>query len=379
MIRSTFDRITLALLLGGIAVSASAQTNSSPTLYAGDPAPSIQVQTWVRGAPITRFEPGKVYVLDFWATWCGGCIISFPHISGIAAKYNGKVTFISIDSNEEIGSSDKKEIDSVAAVKAFLQTPEGQALKLNVAVDGPSHSMWNSWISGLHRMGLPTTFVIDQEGKVAWEDVNLDHLEWVLDEVLAKKWDRTRAAAAQKERDVAEDSMMKWAMAKSGADKKSALQNMLAVSNKFAKEFPERKGATGTYKVLAYIESDKSKLMGALEEIALEAHPRYLDLNDAAGLTLREKDLSKETYAAAANLLERCLGNEYPAVNTCGKTIGTYSELADAYHRAGDQKRAISSQEQALALANETKVSAEQVKKLQKDLEAYKSGEKGGS
>jgi thiol-disulfide isomerase/thioredoxin len=30
---------------------------------------------------------GKVVVLDFWATWCGPCISSFPHTQKLAAKY----------------------------------------------------------------------------------------------------------------------------------------------------------------------------------------------------------------------------------------------------------------------------------------------------
>jgi thiol-disulfide isomerase/thioredoxin len=372
MIRSNFARATLALLCG-VAASVNAQMNPNPTFHIGDQAPPIQVQGWVRGTPLIQFEPGKVYVLDFWATWCGGCVISFPHISGIAEKYKNKVTFVSIDSNEEIGWPDKKDIDSVADVKAFLQKPEGQALKLNVAVDGPTHSMWNTWIAGLHRVGLPSTFVIDQEGKVAWVDVNLDHLEWVLDEVLAKKWDRTRAAAAQRERDSAEDSMMKWAMTEDNADKKTSLKAMLDASEKFAKDFPERKGATGTYKVLAYLELDRDELPAVLEEIAAAQHPRYLDLNDAAGLTLREKTLSKETYAAAAKVLERCLGNEYPAANTCGKTVATYAELADAYNRAGDHNSAVANQEKALALVTKEKTTADQVQKLQADLKKYKA------
>jgi hypothetical protein len=208
-------------------------------------------------------------------------------------------------------------------------------------------------------------------------DVNLDHMEWVLDEVLAKKWDRSRAAAAAKERNAAEDLMLKWAMTKDPAEKKVAVKAMLDASEKFEKDFPERKSSVETYKFLALMELDRSKVAAHLEQIAADPHPRYLDLNDTAGLTLREKDLSKETYAAAAKVLERCMHNEFPAVNTCGKTVPTYESLADAYNRAGDRNRAVASQEKALALAKETNLAADQIEKLQSKLKEYKATASG--
>ena len=85
----------LAMSLPGVG-----QYKNTPTLKIGDPAPQIKVEGWARGEAITSFEKGKVYVLDFWATWCGGCIASFPHISFVANKYRGKVRFCSVDSYE---------------------------------------------------------------------------------------------------------------------------------------------------------------------------------------------------------------------------------------------------------------------------------------
>jgi thiol-disulfide isomerase/thioredoxin len=36
-----------------------------------------------------RAEGGKVVVLDFWATWCGPCVESFPQMRDLVALYRG--------------------------------------------------------------------------------------------------------------------------------------------------------------------------------------------------------------------------------------------------------------------------------------------------
>ncbi len=378
MNRSGFFRCGLAPVLMLIAVSASAQYNKNPTLKIGDPAPPVKVQTWLRGQPVTHFETGKVYVLDFWATWCGGCIISFPHISEIANKYKSRVSFSSIDTYEAIGDTEKKE-DPVVKVSKFLKTPPGRNLKLSVAVDGGSNAMWNAWIKPLRRAGLPTTYVIDQEGKIAWMDVNLDHLEWVLDQVLARKWDRQQAAVIMQQRDAIDDMWMNAMRGMGGPPTDGQLTSeqikgnrvVLAASEEFEKQFPDRKDVVAFYKFMALLVLDRDRLPSILEQMAADPRSRYINLSDAAGLCMRRKDLSAPTYAAVVKVLERCLRNEHPQPNTCGKNVSGYERLAAAYEMAGEPAMAAVSIEKAILLASEKKVPAAQIEKLRQSLYRY--------
>src|SRR5579871_321929 len=68
-------------------------------LAMGDPAPKIMVAKFVKGEPVTKFEKGKFYVVEFWATWCGPCRVSIPHLTELQKKYKD-VTFIGVSAFE---------------------------------------------------------------------------------------------------------------------------------------------------------------------------------------------------------------------------------------------------------------------------------------
>src|SRR5215471_5656015 len=77
--------ILLALFPGTLAFSAAAAT-----LKVGDPAPKLQTGKWVQGEPVKEFAKGKAYIVEFWATWCGPCRISIPHLNEIHNKFKDK-------------------------------------------------------------------------------------------------------------------------------------------------------------------------------------------------------------------------------------------------------------------------------------------------
>ncbi|GIW74420.1 MAG: hypothetical protein KatS3mg103_0942 [Phycisphaerales bacterium] len=57
----------------------------------GHPMPEMTI-TWSSDPSIRSFDDlkGKVVVLDFWATWCGPCIASFPKVQELKDHYAGK-------------------------------------------------------------------------------------------------------------------------------------------------------------------------------------------------------------------------------------------------------------------------------------------------
>src|SRR3569833_317608 len=115
-----FKRLNIQLLplFCIIAVITHAQSDQSPLLIIGDPAPPLRVREWLKGTPVQSLEKGKVYVVEFWATWCIPCIAGMPHLSDLARKYKDNVTVIGID----IYESKARPVKSDKKVKAFVDS-----------------------------------------------------------------------------------------------------------------------------------------------------------------------------------------------------------------------------------------------------------------
>ena len=139
----------------------------------GDKAPLITDLEWLKGEPVPKFKKGKIYVIDLWATWCGPCVRTMPHLTELAEKYrDDDVVVIAINVNEEAaldaGDPDIDPDEVTARVKEFIEDNE-DIMGFHVAMEDPvAKSFHQSWLLASGYKGIPTSFVIDQEGRLAW-------------------------------------------------------------------------------------------------------------------------------------------------------------------------------------------------------------------
>ena len=160
-----FRPATIAKPAGAPAAPAAAAAKPAQppvTLHVGDAAPALQVDKWLKGEPVKKFEPGKIYVIECWATWCGPCIAAMPHVTKMAAKYKDKgVIVIGVDVWER----------DMSKPEPFVKE-QGDRMGYNVVMDdlsgGAPGAIASTWLQAAGRNGIPCSFLIDRTGRIAW-------------------------------------------------------------------------------------------------------------------------------------------------------------------------------------------------------------------
>src|SRR5262249_38223458 len=117
----TVALVGLVAAVGGADNPTPAQdkkANPPATLKVGDPAPPLKASKWLQGSEVRAFEPGKVYVVEFWATWCGPCIAFMPDLAELQVQYKGRgVTCIGFTARDLLGVPGNTEEKVAAFVK----------------------------------------------------------------------------------------------------------------------------------------------------------------------------------------------------------------------------------------------------------------------
>lgn len=169
----------------------AAPEDKGPTLKVGDKAPALEVEKFLKGTPVTKFEEGKVYVVEFWATWCPPCLKSIPHLTELQAKFADKgLTIIGVDVSEDRRAPyDDTTADTVGK---FIEG-QGEKMVYTVAFDGASKKMDKAYMEASRSQGIPTAFIIDGKGVVAYIGHPME-MESTLESVVAGKHDIKKLA-----------------------------------------------------------------------------------------------------------------------------------------------------------------------------------------
>ncbi|MDP3831882.1 MAG: TlpA disulfide reductase family protein, partial [Ignavibacteriaceae bacterium] len=122
------------------------------------PAPDFTLLN-LNGAEIDLTSlKGKTIVIDFWATWCGPCLVSFPGLQKAVNKFKDdeSVQFLFVNTWENV--TEKK--------TNATQFIEKNNYTFNVLMDEQ-----NEVVAKFKVEGIPTKFVIDKEGNIRFKSV----------------------------------------------------------------------------------------------------------------------------------------------------------------------------------------------------------------
>ena len=142
--------------------------SSNELLRRGTPAPDFSLLD-LRGESHTRDSfRGRWILLNFWGTWCAGCMDEIPALNYLSLHYQSKLTVVSVAMN-----------DSPETLKKFLaQQPLSYVVLLGGSFD-------DSFARAYNVHGAPTNVIIAPNGDVRFVGVGLISLKRAVQTVAA--------------------------------------------------------------------------------------------------------------------------------------------------------------------------------------------------
>jgi thiol-disulfide isomerase/thioredoxin len=340
-VRKLLTALTLAGLITANAVADDKKPDpdkkkETTPLKVGDAAPQLKVSKWLQGKEVPEFAAGKIYIVEFWATWCGPCIVMMPHLSEMQSEYKDKGLTV-------IGFTAKDPNNTEEKVSTFV-TKRGPKLGYTFAY-ADNRDTYDAWMNAAGQNGIPCSFVVDQKGKLAY----IGHpmfLGEVLPKVIAGSWNIVQGATelAEAEKDV--DALFGKFNGSDGAATLKALEEFETKRPGLAK-IPYFTGP----KISLLI---KVKRFDDAKKMADEVLAKAIEQDDSGTLRGLAAALASPEAKAEKGFTERSLKAADEFLKVAGdKDLSALLTAAQAYFAAGDKEKARSFGKQAIDVAPE--------------------------
>ncbi len=342
-------------------------------LMVGDAAPAISVSAWARGNSINSLAKGQVYVVEFWATWCGPCLESIPHLTDLQRKYGSQVMIIGISvwesEPQNVPAFIKKmgsKMDYAVAQDLVPQFPPEVKSKPRFALENGKSSV--DWLvaSGWDENGIPVAFVIDRAGRIAWIGEPLGgSLDTPLEEVIAGRWNTDQRAEVYAKQAVIDKKVRHILREMNTAFDIKEYDRAIRLSEE-AMALDPAQGHLAGFKfevLLAHKKDLASAYRYATEE--LKSNTFYAALGQMAWIIIFEDSRTRpEDINLAKSLATRA--NELSK----GSRPGIQNTLARIAYLEKDYRRAVELQERAIELVKDDETKSEFRKTLAEYIKA---------
>jgi len=314
-------------------------------LSVGDDAPALKASKWMQGDEVKKFDKDKVYVVEFWATWCGPCIVMMPHVGELQEQYKKDVTIIGFSSKDPSNTEDK--------VAEFVKK-RGPKLKYTFAYED-SRDTYDAWMTASGQRGIPCSFVVDKAGKIAYIGHPM-YLDVVLPKVIGGKWKGKDSLDEIKEIEKEVTAMFKVV---NGKDADEALEKLAAFEKKYPDmaKIPYFVGPKMTQMVKAKKTDDAQKFA----EKTLDSAVKYGDTMTMASVSQAMRAAGKDNKELMALSLKAA---EAMLKAAGDKDVFALYTMAETQFAKGDREKAKEYGKKAVEAAEDDRTKTFLEKKL---------------
>lgn len=320
---------------------------------------------------IRTFEKGKVYVVEFWATWCKPCNAEMLHLSALATEYKGKVTILGINVYED-------QTTSLAKLRAFV---DSMGNKMDYDMAAQDSNMVTAWLNDSD--GIPKSFVVNGEGRLAW----IGHpreLDDVLHQIVNNTWNIKEALAKRNLEKHLEEldkevyyEVVRYLDDPSKPDDFGQPDSILFVINEITRTEPRLKYAPSiayhTFSSLLKTNPQKAYEYGKVVLVtSTYLEPACYAIIDPIKLYADRLNLPAEIYQLGAEAYQvRIRQISHPEQVNMSRI---YNNMAEWYWRANDKVKAVKTQHKAIeALKSRKGISAPDLAEFESRLQQYKN------
>lgn len=304
----------------------SAQSQQSKIgLSIGDRAPQLSYSKVVKGEK-AEIIGDKVYVLEFWATWCVPCIAAMPHLSELAEQHKDDVKVIAVNVFERTSEQPYSVI--VPKVTEFVETATDK-MRFTVVVDDDERNMEKQWLRKAGITGIPATIIV-KEGKIYW----IGHpmfVDKVLKEITDGSYDLDKRKSEYERKFIAEreeSNRFKENMsAIENAIEAGKYKDAIALTDKISLQNPESSYPFKQRKLQILITFFKDK--DVLKYLNQTLKNNKKEASALASFIAGQKNISRKVNSRAAEILDKygdrntyyldCLANLHIQIGQFGK------------------------------------------------------------
>jgi thiol-disulfide isomerase/thioredoxin len=331
-----------------MSISSVTWSQNEPSLQVGDRVPELRYGQWLKGTPFNKYEKGHLYLMEFWATWCGPCKAVMPHLSEVARERKDQLTVVGVNIFEGSHDSEKKPYDSYLPKVSRFVTNMGDNMAYNVIIDDNDEFMANNWMKAAGQSGIPCSFLI-RDSIILW----IGHpyvIDSIIQVVLDGGFDIKAERKKQEEDRVNEENSHGALFQKAFAAyeeklKEEKIDSAIAILDAELVELYSWATAVSFFKFQTLLDHyGEAKAMEFLRQWQAQ-NPGYR--LSVAGVISSKEGLTPSAYKYALQIINEEL-EKRPDMSPIFKNL-----MAGVYASAGNFKKAVKTQEAALNEASQ--------------------------